>query len=53
VYPRYETRGDLAGCVEIFKEWYAMNSKNKLDGVDVLKGSKKKLQIWREKPELL
>jgi len=21
VYPKYETRGDLAGCVETFKEW--------------------------------
>jgi hypothetical protein len=24
VYPKYETRGDLAVCVEIFREWYAV-----------------------------
>ena|SRR5436190_17428174 len=22
VYPKYETRGDLAACVETFREWY-------------------------------
>ena len=22
VYPKYETRGDLAACVEEFREWY-------------------------------
>jgi hypothetical protein len=22
IYPKYETRGDLAACVETFREWY-------------------------------
>jgi hypothetical protein len=26
VYPKYDTRGDLAVCVEAFKEWYAIRS---------------------------
>jgi len=25
VYPKYETRGDLAACVETFREWFVLS----------------------------
>lgn len=28
VYPKYETKGDLAASVEIFREWYACSISN-------------------------
>ena len=53
VYPKYDTRGDLAVCVEAFKEWHVISRiQVRLRGMELtaFPGFKVKSQTWRPMP---